>query len=552
MNKKLRITHINAIGISLSTALLLSISTHSQSVSEAEVKSSKKVVFQNKNYKKAAPAVRNFHESIGKRLAKFLQEKPEESHFFDGVTLTRIMPSQDSLGADVLQLDESTDIGHINTIQRIISGYIQEAYQYKEDDAFFLARYILYYNAINRGKMDYVKKKYSGELTNIIKPKDLGISKSYKDWPGRTQILLPLEGNPLKKSKADLTLGELDERVNEMGEKRASSEDKKKLTEIIQEKAETEKKLIKEKKEEISKDLEILEKKKKNLEVKLNDIGSGESGKVEVTKLKKEKEEIVEKIAKLEDQKAQLDSKIPAPKTDATTSAVAPPENQVKEKEEKSDQKQEAGKLETPKEPSPEVVKLEKELEKVKEELAAKVEEKSKNEFSANVVDGKIPIIKIFPDGTCANELHLLDPNKDDFVYKGNYTQICGKTFRDFGAGIIVIGLKDTKENVRLVLLDKNELKPSTFSEVTIHPKSPLEVFDNFIYAIEFENGKYFLSRFDSTLKRMTKSDQEILPDSTITIFGKKVYVNARVEGGLVEIRIFNKDDLKFLKKTQT
>jgi hypothetical protein len=41
-------------------------------------------------------------------------------------------------------------------------------------------------------------------------------------------------------------------------------------------------------------------------------------------------------------------------------------------------------------------------------------------------------------------------------------------------------------------------------------------------------------------------------PDSTITVFGKKIYINARVEGGFVEIRVFNKDDLKFIKKTQT
>ncbi|NBU99099.1 MAG: hypothetical protein EBS19_12970, partial [Spirochaetia bacterium] len=92
----------------------------------------------------------------------------------------------------------------------------------------------------------------------------------------------------------------------------------------------------------------------------------------------------------------------------------------------------------------------------------------------------------------------------------------------------------------------------SMFSDSGIYPKSPLEVFDNFIYAIEFENGKYYLSRFDANLKRMTRSDQEILPDSTITVFGKKIYINARVEGGFVEIRVFNKDDLKFIKKTQT
>jgi len=64
------------------------------------------------------------------------------------------------------------------------------------------------------------------------------------------------------------------------------------------------------------------------------------------------------------------------------------------------------------------------------------------------------------------------------------------------------------------------------------------------------ENTKYYLSRFDADLKRTTRSDMDILPESTITVFGKKIYVSARVEGGLVEIRVFNKDDLKFIKKT--
>jgi hypothetical protein len=544
-----KLVKINKIAVYMGLVYSIATSVFTQSVSEAEVKTSKKVIFQNKNFIKAAPAIKNFHESIGKKLATSLQEKPDQSHFYDGVTLLRIFPGEKLLGADILYLDENTDIGHINTIQRIISGYIQQAYQYNEEKAFFLARYILYYNAINRGKIDYILKKYSSEISNVVKPKDLGISKSYKDWPGHTQILLPLEGNLLKKSMADLTLNELGDRVHEMGEKRASSEDKKKLTEIIIEKASEEKKQIKEKKEEITKDIESLEKKKKNLEVKLNEIGTVESEKSEAKKLQKEKEEISDKISKLEDTKSKLEAQEKAKTSEV---AATPPQTTTQPIEDKTAQKQETAKLEPTKEPSPEVVKLEKELEKVKEELAAKVEEKSKAEFSPNVVDGKIPIIKIFPDGTCGNELHLLDPTKDDFVFKGNYTQICGKTFKDFGSGILVIGLKDSKENVRLVLLDKNELKPSTFSETGIHPKSPLEVFDNFIYAIEFESGKYYISRFDATLKRMTRSDQEVLPDSTITIYGKKVYVNARVEGGFVEIRIFNKDDLKFIKKTQT
>lgn len=359
-------------------------------------------------------------------------------------------------------------------------------------------------------------------------------------------ILLPIQGNVLKKFDKDLTIDELDERVNKMGDKKASEEEKKKITEIIVEKAREEKKLITEKKEEIAREVKKLEKDKKDIEVKLKDIGNNEGLKVESEKLQKEKEKIDSKLAKLDETKSKLESQ--EAKMDKTETKAeekpTPAENSQPQTKEVT--------IEPPKEPSPEVVKLEKELEKVKEELAQKMEEKSQKEFSANVVDGKIPIVKIFPDGTCSNEIHLLDPNQDDFVYKGTYTQICGKTFKDFGTSLLVIGLKDSKESIRLVLLDKKELKPSRFSDAGINPKSPLEVFDNQIYAIEMDGGKYYLSRFDQDLKRITKSDTEILPDSTITVFGKKIYITSRVEAGIMEIRVFNKDDLKFIKKTQT
>lgn len=540
-----------ARGILLLLAMVAGLTA--QSVSEAEVKGSKKVKFINKTNKKAIPELRNFHESIGKKLAGMLIAKPGETHFFDGVTVRRIEPSEDQLGADILYLDDSTDIGHINTIQRIISGYILTSYQYKEEDAFFLARYILYYNALNRGKIDYILSKYNKEIKNFTNQKDIGIGKSFKEWPGHTQILLPTQGNILKKYDKDLTIDELDERVNKMGDKKATEEDKRKLTEIITEKAKEEKKLIAEKKEEISKEVKKLEKDKKDIEVKLKDIGTNEGLKVETQKLEKEKGKVEEKLAKLEETKTKLDAmEGRVDKTEKVEKVEAKAEEKPAANEPAPVVAAKETAPEPPKEPSPEVVKLEKELEKVKEQLALKTEEKSQKEFSANVVDGKIPIVKIFPDGTCSNEIHLLDPNQDDFVFKGTYTQICGKTFKDFGTSLLVIGLKDSKENIRLVLLDKKELKPARFSDAGVNPKSPLEVFDNQIYAIEMDGGKYFLSRFDQDLKRITKSDTEILPDSTITVFGKKIYVAARVEAGIVEIRVFNKDDLKFIKKTQT
>lgn len=75
----------------------ISLGINSQTVNEAEVKGSRKVNFINKNNQKAIPAVRNFHESIGKKLAGMMGVNPTESHFYDGVTVKRLEPSGDLL-----------------------------------------------------------------------------------------------------------------------------------------------------------------------------------------------------------------------------------------------------------------------------------------------------------------------------------------------------------------------------------------------------------------------------------------------------------------------
>ncbi|MCX7999677.1 MAG: hypothetical protein N3A69_12125, partial [Leptospiraceae bacterium] len=185
---------------------------------------------------------------------------------------------------------------------------------------------------------------------------------------------------------------------------------------------------------------------------------------------------------------------------------------------------------------------------------AKKEEEKKKIEFSSNVLDGKIFFIKpvTYIEGQCNNELHALDPNKDDFVFKSEYNQICGRIFKEFGGHILVVGFKEHKDQIRLVLLSRSDLKPIAFSDTDVYQKTILDVQQNFLYAVEVENGKHYLAKYDRTLKRILRTDQEIFPDANITFFGKKVYISGKNEGGKVEFKIFNKEDLKFLKKVQT
>ncbi len=563
--------------------------TNEEKLSESEIKSARQIEFQNKTTKRALSETKSLHESIGRKLGELMVSSPEKTHSISGVRVKRVLSnSKDKLGGDIIYLDKDTKFGHIHSIHRILSAYIQFTFKYNEKQADTLALYALYYNALNRNNINYILSKYTSEIKNYISPQKIGISTNYKDWPARTEIILPIEKNILKKFEKDVTLDELEEQVTKViDEKKTGKEDRQKFEELKKEKIEKEKEILNLKKEELSKLDDLLEDKYKKIEERLSKLKEDPQAKTEeIAKLEKEKletekskEDIKVKLESVEERKERLteiekkknekksdevsketlESKDTTPKKEDEKNIVTKDEaNQenvafvpskdspVSEKPTSKEDKQSTSKED--------VKKLEKELTEVKKELEKKKEEeKKKVDFSPNVLDGKIFFIKpvTYIEGQCNNELHALDPVKDDFVYKSEYNQICGKVFKEFGGNILVIGFKEHKEQIRLVLLSRVDLKPIGVSDVDVYQKTVLEINDNFLYAVEVENGKHYLAKFDKNLKRLNRTDQEIIPDGTITFYGKKIYISGKNESGKVEFKIFNRDDLKFIKKAQ-
>jgi hypothetical protein len=208
------------------------------------------------------------------------------------------------------------------------------------------------------------------------------------------------------------------------------------------------------------------------------------------------------------------------------------------------------------KEPTVDTKKIEKELAVVKQELAKKIEvENKKKEFSPNVIDGKIVFLKVVKydtaEGHFNSELHLIDPEKDDAVLKSDFNKICSRQFKEFGGNIVVVGFKDGhKDEHQLYLINKKDLKEAGKSISNVFSRTIIEIIGEELYAFEFEKGSYYISKFDKGLRRLIRSDREINPDSNLTFYGKKIYVTGKAEtGNAVDIRIFNKDDLKFIGK---
>ncbi len=96
------------------------------------------------------------------------------------------------LDADIIILGPDAGVDHINNLRRIISGYLSSAYGYTNDDADTLAVFITVYNAVYRGKLADAGKKYKKIVLDNVTEADFGLSVNYKDWPGHSQIIIPV------------------------------------------------------------------------------------------------------------------------------------------------------------------------------------------------------------------------------------------------------------------------------------------------------------------------------------------------------------------------
>jgi len=94
--------------------------------------------------------------------------------------------------ADVLTLGPGVGVDHIDNIRRILSAYLMAAYGYNDQDSRLLATFITVYNAVYRGRMDMFGSRYKPAVVAALDPARAGLALRYTEWPGRTQIVIPL------------------------------------------------------------------------------------------------------------------------------------------------------------------------------------------------------------------------------------------------------------------------------------------------------------------------------------------------------------------------
>ncbi|TGL21366.1 hypothetical protein EHQ47_11370 [Leptospira bourretii] len=527
---------------------------------ESEIKGSKKIEFINRSLRKASDEIIQENTEIGRKLAETLVK--ENTATVDGVKIQRVLPGADGkLGADILTLSESQSFDHVNSIARIIASYVEKSFQYKVGNAETLAQYILYYNATHRKDSKFFTKKYTEGVIAATSPDKLGIDTVYKNWPGKTQIIIPIEGNILKDSGKDLTTDELEKDVNKMvkdkekdpATKQKMEDEAKKMDKLQTDKIKEEKKVLQDKKQEVANEQKDLQDKKDALKKKEQEtVASLNELKKDPVKNKAEIEKKTEEVKQIEQEKKDTEKK---------SEAVEAKKEELSKKEEQIAKKEEARTGTTSGDTAKKedtVQKAEAKVEELKTELTqAKEELKKKEEQSDNVVNNKIlfmKFIKYDTDGHYSNELWAIDPAKDDALYKSSYNNICSKEFKEIAnQGVLVLGYDGEKVENRkhkLVLLDPDKLGVKKTSEsADIFWRTPMINREDKIYVIEKVKDKYHVSRFKSDLTFEKRTEEAVEENSELTFFGDKIYVTGKPkEGDKTTIKVFKKEDLSLLK----
>ena len=183
----------------LISALALVSAAYAVEVDEDEIRSisNSDVVFE--NYVGPHSVINTIEEirAIGSGIGNVVAQNTDQAGTYGYTPKYAVIHAIDpeetgKLDADILIIGPDAIVDHITNMRRIISAYLTAAYGYSRQDADTVATFVTVYNAVYRGKLDMFRQKYKKIVTDNLTEDKVGIALSYRDWPGMTQLVIPL------------------------------------------------------------------------------------------------------------------------------------------------------------------------------------------------------------------------------------------------------------------------------------------------------------------------------------------------------------------------
>ena len=470
---------------------------------------------------------------IGRYLGSSTQEGAWVRAFAGKYRLIHAVDSEqlEGLDADILYLLEGSEVDHIDNIRLILMGFLESAYAYEEADRAVLAEFVTIYNAVYRQKIEYFESKYKNVVLENILPKLVGLSTVYSDWPGRTQMVVPLSDKSFEGGLGALDTDVLTEQdvVEELRtrddkgleSRREMTELKEREVEQEQEKIQSEREEVQQEQTRISEEKEEIEEQRENLSDRRADADASETA-----RLDKEEEELATREDQLQQEEAQLE-----------------------EKEEQLDKREDA-QVER-------VDRIQQEREEIASDQRELLEEQEADvvaiaESKASGVEGDIIVTYLQVrdiGGEPLGRFVTLNLATGKIVGASDLNAIRNRNYEEFGDSYLVVaGTQTGTGAVRLMALNSETLKTGSEGQEDIYPGSDIAVSGKNAFAVASggESG-WFIGKFSTTLGLVSTSETAVYPDTELLILGDRLYVQGN-DGKIHILSTQNLEDLDTLR----
>lgn len=523
--------------VKFAIALLISLSTtaFALEVDENELKSTgtiDTVVFVNYTGPHAIIDSLNSIKKIGSDLGTVIAANPEKMTKTGDANkysvIHAIDPSESGkLDADILLIGPNATVDHIKNLRYIIASYLSSAYGYSEQDAETVAVFVTVYNAVYRGNTEYFAKKYKNIVNSNLTADKCGLALNYKDWPGQSQIVIPLYDVKGGLSSVDTSVISDKEVVKHMQEDDDKNvESRKQMVDIKEREAEeaTEKAQEAQKKA-VEEQKKLQEEKQKTQEVKKE----AEAAKKEAEQAKKVAEE------NPNDKKAQEEAAKKQEVAEEKQEELKAQEEKQAEQEEKTEEAKEtaAAKQAVADKKTNEAQKERKEIAKDQQEVI----EKAIKDAATPAVYG----MELTDEDQLLSTLIKVNSQNGQIIKTSPVTYIRNRTMFQAGENFIAIAGENKRNGaVKLVLLSPDTMEITAESNEIVHENSVL-IQDGTDYYCVIQDGKnWVLAKYDQELTLNLKSPVPLMSSTPVSITEAGILVT----GAKGYVKLLDKSDL--------
>lgn len=455
----------------------------------------------------SAASIKGIGSSLGKNISENVEKSSEAGSSSKYRVVHAIDPNEDGkLDADIIYIGNDATVDHIDNLRRIIAGYLSAAYSYSDEDANTLAVFITVYNAVYRGNLDAYKNKYKNEVEKNLSAENCGLSVNYKDWPGKSEIVIPLydihdgglstvDTSVISDSKVIESMKEDDDRNVESRKEMVDIKEREadKATEKAQE---TQKEAVKEQKKatEAKKEADLAQK--------------------EADQAKKEAEE-KQKVAEQnpEDKKAQEEAATAKEEAERKEEVAQEKKEEAQEAQASADQAKEKAK-----EQQTQADKKQSEAQEERKEIAKDQKEVQNEEAEKAKIPTEYGII-LADEKEMLSRLVKFNKENGDIIQNSPVSVIRNRTiFKGSNAYLAIAGENSKNGAVKFVSIDPETMEIIGETELTVAMDSVLVQDGSDYYCVVEENGKNYLAKYGEDLSLKSKSEIEVKSATPITV----------------------------------